>query len=236
MRQNKFFMKKTNSAEKQFANLEEGLSKTEQFIENNSKILFTIIGGLVLLFIGYYGYNNFYKIPLNKKAQKQLFVAEQYFEKDSFQTALEGTNKFDGLISISEQYSNTQSGQLAKYYAGISYLNIGEYQKAIQILDQYKSDDQLLLSIAKSAIGDAFAQINQPQEAIEYYQKAIQIEKNGLTTPITLMKCAQLYELEEDYNNAIKCYETIKLDYPNSKISKSIDKYIGNLQYRNNDN
>ena len=58
MRQNKFFMKKTNSTEKQFANLEEGLSKTEQFIENNSKILFTIIGGLVLLFIGYYGYNN----------------------------------------------------------------------------------------------------------------------------------------------------------------------------------
>ena len=229
-------MKKTNSAEKQFANLEEGLSKTEQFVEDNSKLLSLIIGGLVLVFIGYYGYNNLYKVPLNKKAQKQLFVAEQYFEKDSFQTALEGTSKFDGLISISEKYSNTQSGQLAKYYAGISYLHIGEYQKAIQILDEYKSDDHLLLSIAKSAIGDAFAQINQPKEAIEYYQKSIQIGKNELTTPITLMKCAQLYEFQEDYNNAIKCYQTIKLDYPNSKIGKSIEKYIGNLQNRNSDN
>ena len=235
MWQNKFFMKKTNSTEKQLANLEEGLSKTEQFIEDNSKILFSIIGGLILVFIAYYGYNNLYKGPLNKKAQKHLFIAEQYFEKDSFQTALEGSDKFDGLISISEQYSNTKSGQLAKYYAGISYLNIGEYENAIKILDEYRSDDLLLLSIAQIAIGDAFAQINQTSEAIDYYQKAIQIETNLLTTPITLMKCAQLYELEEDYNNAIKCYKTIKTDYPDSKIAKSIDKYIGNLQYHNSD-
>jgi len=225
-------MKKTNSTDKQFANIEDGLSKTEQFIEDNSKILFSIIGGLVLLFLVYYGYNNLYKAPLNKKAQKQLFIAEQYFEKDSFQTALDGNNQFDGLVTISKKYSTTKSGQLAKYYAGISYLNIGEYQKAITILDGYKSDDQLLLSIAKSAIGDAFAQIDQPNEAIEYYQKAIQIEKNSLTTPIILMKCAQLHEINQDYNAAMKCYETIKSDYPDSKMVKSIDKYISNLKYR----
>ena len=120
-------MKKKNSTEKQFANIEEGLSKTEKFIEDNSKILFSIIGLIVLIFITYYGYENLYKNPLNKKAQKQLFIAEQYFEKDSFQTALNGTDKFDGLIYIMKKYSNTKSGKLAKYYAGLSYLNIGEY-------------------------------------------------------------------------------------------------------------
>ena len=235
MRQNKFFMKKTNSTEKQFANIEEGLSKTEQFIENNSKVLFSIIAGLVVLFIAFYSYNNLYKAPLNKKAQNQLFIAEQYFEKDSFQTALEGTNKFDGLITISSKYANTKSGSLAKYYAGISYLNIGEYKKAIAILDKYKSDDKLLLSIAQVAIADAFAELSQPTEALEYYKKAVEIEQNALITPITLFKSAQLYEIEEKYNDAIKCYETIKEDYPESEISKSVEKYINQLKYRNTD-
>ena len=67
-------MKKTNSTEKQFANFEEGLSKTEQFIENNSKILFSIIAGLVVLFIAFYSYNNLYKAPLNTKSNS--FIRE----------------------------------------------------------------------------------------------------------------------------------------------------------------
>ena len=225
-------MKKKNTSEKQLANIEEGLSKTEQFIEDNSKALFIIIGLIVFIFIGYYGYKNLYEKPLNKKAQKQLFIAEQYFEKDSFETALNGTDLFDGLISIIDQYSSTTSGSLAKYYAGICYLNIGDYKNAITILDDYNSDDRLLLSIAKTAIGDAFSELDQTKEAIEYYKKSLNIEKNPLTTPIVLMKCAKLYELEGDYKNALDCYRIIKNDYPENKNSKNIDKYINNIKNR----
>ena len=225
-------MKKKNATEQQLASIEEGLSKTEQFIENNSKILFSIISFIVVLFVGYYGYENLYKKPLNTKAQKQLFIAEQYFEKDSFKTALNGTEVFDGLVSIIDKYSNTKAGSLAKYYAGICYLNIGDYKNAVTILDDYNSSDKLLLSIAKTTIGDAFSELNQSKEAIEYYEKAIGIENNSLTTPIVLMKCAKLYELENDYNNALKCYQTIKSDYPESTMSKNIDKYINNMKDR----
>ena len=120
-------MKKKNTTEKQFANIEEGLSKTEQFIEDNSKVLFSIIGLIVFAFIAYYGYNNLYKAPLNQKAQEKLFIAEQYFEKDSFQLALNGNNEFEGLLSIIDDYSATSSASISKYYAGISYLKIGKY-------------------------------------------------------------------------------------------------------------
>ena len=101
MRQNKFFMKKKNATEKQFANIEEGLSRTEQFIEDNRNILLSMISGFILIFIIYYGYQNLYIKPLNEKAQKQLFIGEQYFEKDSFEVALNGNSNFDGLLSIS---------------------------------------------------------------------------------------------------------------------------------------
>ena len=219
-------MKKKETTEKQFANIEEGLSKTEQFIEDNSKLISAIITGIIIIFLAYYGVNNLYLNPLNNKAQKQLFIAEQYFEKDSFQLALNGNDNFEGLLDIIDKYSKTKSGKLAKYYAGICYLNIGEYTNAIKILDKYKTDDLLLLSISKAAIGDAFSEINQPKEAIEYYKESIEIDKNILTTPITLIKCAKLYEMQEDYNNAVKCYQTIQNDYSESVSAKNIEKYI----------
>ena len=221
-------MKKKNSTDQQFANIEEGLSKTEQFVEDNRNIIISIIGFIILIFIIIYGYKNFYQIPLNTKAQKELFVAEQYFEKDSFQIALHGNENFVGLINIIEEYKNTKSGKLALYYSGISYLHLGEYTNAIKMLEKYDSDDQLLLSIATTAIGDAFSEMNQPKEAIEYYKKSINIHNNELTTPRTLMKCAKIYETEQNFEEAHKCYNKIKSDFP--EAIKNIEKYIHNTK------
>ena len=223
-------MKKKNNTDKQFANIEEGLSKTEQFIEDNRNVLISIIGAIIIVFLSFYGYKNFYKTPLNKKAQNQLFIGEQYFEKGEFQIALNGDENFPGLLNIIENYSNTQSGNLARYYTGISYLRLGKFENAIQTLEKYNSEDKLLLSIAKAAIGDAFSEINQPKEAIEYYNKAIKISENNLTTPIFLMKCAILYESEQQFKEAKSCYLTIQSDYPESSQAKNIEKYINKLK------
>ena len=189
----------------------------------------SIIGAIIIVFIVIYGYKNFYKEPRNQEAQNQLFIGEQYFEKGEFQLALNGSDNYVGLISISEKYSNTKSGNLAKYYAGISHLKLGEFESAIQILDKYNSEDKLLLSIAKAAIGDAFSELNQPQEAIEYYNKAIRIAPNKLTTPLFLIKCANLYEMEKQFNDAKECYLKIQSNFPESSQAKNIEKYINKL-------
>ena len=223
-------MKKKNTTDKQFANIEEGLSKTEQFIEDNKNVLISIIGAIIIVFLFIYGYNNFYKKPLNKKAQNQLFIGEQYFEKGEFQAALNGTENYIGLINIIEKYASTQSGNLARYYAGISYLRLEEFESAIQMLEKYNSKDKLLLSISKAAIGDAFSEIGQPKEAIEYYKKAIRITSNNLTTPIFLMKCANIYESEKQFKEATSCYLKIQSDYPESSQAKNIEKYINKLK------
>lgn len=222
-------MKKNNSTDQQFAKIEEGLSKTEQFIEANRNKLVSFVTVIVFIFIAFYGYHNFYKKPMNERALDQLFIAEQYFEKDSFEIALNGNEVFKGLIEITQEYSNTKSGELAKYYAGISYLRLNDYPNAIKMLDGYKSDDKLLLSIAKSAIGDAFSELNQPQEALEYYEKAINTNQNALTTPIILMKSARLYELEKNYQKANDCYTKIQSEYPESSLAQNIEKYINKI-------
>ena len=222
-------MKKNNNTNEQLASIEAGLTKTEQFIEDNSKSLSLLIGIIIAVFIGFFCYSNFYLKPLNESAQNELFIAEQYFEKNQFTEALEGTEEFDGLLSIIENYGNTKSGKLAKYYAGISYMNLGQFEEAIQTLEEYKSKDKLLLSIATMNIGDAFSELKQPIEAIEYYKKSLSITNNDLISPIILMKCAKKLEEQEDYESALNYYEKIKNIYPSSKAGLSIDQYISKI-------
>ena len=87
-------MKKKNKTDIQLANIEQGLSKSEQFIEDNQKPISLIIGIIILVFLSVYSYNSFYKNPLNTKAQDELFVAEQYFEKANYRKALDGDDTF----------------------------------------------------------------------------------------------------------------------------------------------
>ena len=100
------------------------------------------------------------------------------------------------------------------------------------MLEKYDSEDKLLLSISRTAIGDAFSELNQPEEAIEMYKEGISIYKNKLTTPIILTKCAKLYTIQKDYNNAIKCYKAIKTEYPDSEEAKTVDKYINSINQK----
>ena len=44
-------MVKKNNTDKQLANIEQGLSKTEQFIEDNRNVLMSIIGVIIFIFI-----------------------------------------------------------------------------------------------------------------------------------------------------------------------------------------
>ena len=164
----------------------------------------------------------------------EMFKAQQYFdeavngtEKDSlFNMALNGGEGKFGMLDIVDEYSGTPAANLANYYAGMSYLNLKDYPNAIKYLSEFKSDDLMLNPIAKGAIGDAFVQINQPNDALEYYEKAVSASTNDFTTPLYLSKAGKL-ALSLDKNDiALKFFERIKSDFSTSTEATNIDVYI----------
>ena len=120
--------KKNNKTEDQFAQVEGALTKTEQFIEDNQDKLVKIVGAFVAVACLFLGYQNFYLEPMEKEAQTEMFNAEIYFAKDSFNLALNGDNQYLGFLDIADDYSSTKAGKLANYYAGLSYLYLKEYE------------------------------------------------------------------------------------------------------------
>lgn len=222
--------KKINKAEDSIVAVEEALSKTEQFIENNQKTLTIIVSILVVIILGYFGYTRLYVQPLEKEAQAQMYVAEMYFEQDSLQKALHGDGNALGFIDIIEEFSVTKAGKLANYYAGICYLNLGEFENAIDYLKNYSLDDHIVSAMAIGAIGDAYLELKDLEEAAKYYASAAKKDMNEFTAPTFYLKAGMTYEMLENYGKALDMYKAIKEDFSNSMEARDIEKTITRLE------
>ena len=218
--------KQTDKTDKQFAQIEETLSRTEQYIEDNQKSLVVIVGGIIAIIALYLSFTNFYLEPLEEEAHADMYMAEMYFEKDSFNLALNGDGQFLGFLDIADEYSLTNAGNLANYYAGLCYLHIAQYEEAIEYLSNFSSDDIILSTLALGCIGDAYLELEENSKALKYYEKAAENNDNEFTTPRYLMKQANVLEMGEEFKEALKIYNQIKEDYSKSKIAQDIDKYI----------
>jgi len=219
-------MVKNHNESESLEAVENALSRTEQYIEDNQKSLTIIVLAIIIIVGGYLAYQRFYVKPLEQEALSQMFVAEQYFAKDSFEIALNGrTGEYPGFIKIADDYSITKGGNLANYYAGICFLRTGKYEKAIEYLQDFESDDKMLAPIANGAIGDAYLEMGKDKEAIDAYEKAIQISENDFTTPIFLLKVGQVYEKVNQPKEALEAYERIEKEFPKSREVQKAEKY-----------
>jgi tetratricopeptide (TPR) repeat protein len=206
--------------------VEQALTRTEQFVVDNQKTL-SIIAVVILAVVAIVvGYNRFILAPKESEARSEMFMAEKFFQQDSFRLALEGNFEALGFLDIIDEYGVTKSANLASYYAGISYLHLGEYKSAIEYLKKFDARDELAAPVALGAIGDAFVELDDLEGGIKYYNKAIDESENSLTTPIYLKKAGITYEALNEYKHALELYETIEEKFPQSDEARDIQKYI----------
>jgi tetratricopeptide (TPR) repeat protein len=224
---------------KAFESLDETASKTEEFVANNQKYILGFLVAIAIGTISYLMYQRFVAEPSQNDAADELFVAQQNFQKavdgdakaDSlFNLVLKGSEGKFGVVKIAEEYSGTDAGNIANYYAGIAYLNTGKYDEAIKSLEQFKADDEVLSTLAIGAIGDAYSQKNQAKEALTYYVKAAEAKKNDLTTPRFLLKAGKTALALGNKADALKYFTSIKDNYESTPEGQSVDALIGMAQ------
>ena len=223
-----------------FNTLDEGASKTEEWVAANQKYIFGFVGAVALIVLAYLGYQKFIQEPKEQEAANEMFQAQKYFDnavngnstlKDSLYTlALKGGEGKYGFIDIIDNYGGTKAANLAQYYAGFAYLNMNKYQEAIDYLDKFKSDDEMLEPLALGGIGDAFVQLNQMEEGLSYYEKAANERNNEFTTPKFLLKAAVTAISLNKADVAIKHLERIKEEYSKSPEANQVDVHLGRAQ------
>ncbi len=218
-----------------FSKLDETASRTEDFVAKNQKVIIGLVAAAAIVTLGYLAYQRLIAAPAQEEAANEMFVAQQNFQKatdgvssDSlYKLSLNGSEGKFGFLKIADEYSGTDAGNLANYYAGIAYLNTGKYTEAIDYLSKFKSDDIMLSALAKGAIGDAYAQKNQPKEALENYINAAGTNKNDFTTPRFLLKAGKVALALGNKADALKYFTDIKENYESSPEAASVDVLIG---------
>lgn len=222
-----------------FNTLDEKASKAEEFIEKNQKLILSILGGVALLTLGYLMYNKFIVNPKEQEGASQLYQAQQYFQQavdapvatDSlFKLALNGGEGKQGFLDIIKNGSSSKAVNLAHYYAGMSYLNMKQFQKAFDELEQYNGGDVFTKALAIGAMGDAKSELNKPAEALELYVKAAESNANDFTTPRFLLKAGQTAYALGKKEDALKYFTQIKEKYDTSQESQNIDALIGMVE------
>ena len=216
--------KKKTPGDDRMVAVEEALGKTEQFVEQNQKILIYIVMGLIAVVLIYFGYQKVYVSPREGNAQDQIFMAQKYFEKDSLNRALYGDGNALGFIDIIDDYGSTKTGNLARYYAGICYLRMGNYEEAIAYLESHDPVDQLVGPMALGGLGDAYMELNEPERAAEYYLEAAEVSENDFTSPMYLYRAGMTYEMLGRYDDAYDAYNRIYQDYYRSNEGRSIER------------
>lgn len=211
------------------SNVEQTLSRTEHFLEENYKSL--LIGlAVIIVIVGLVWLGKLYLNKRNDEAQSQIYQAEKYLEMDSLSLALNGDGNYLGFLDIAKDYKLTNTGNLARYSAGICYLHLGQYQDAIDFLNKYKKKDKVIGSLAIGATGDAYVELGNTEKGISLYLEAAEFANNSFNTPLFLMKAAELYELSGKFSDALKLYERIENEYPESTEGTTVEKYIARVK------
>lgn len=219
-----------NQGDKSLGNIESALSRTELFIEDNQKLLTNILLGILVIALLILAGNRYIIKPRNYEAASSMYMAEKFFERDSFNLALNGYGTFPGFLDVIDDYSFTKASKLAKFYAGVCYKELGDFESAVDYLSKFRTRDLLVGSVAKSALGDAYSELGEYDNAVKAYLQATKKYSNQFSTPIILKKAGIVYEEAGEFKKALAIYQQIESKYPDTAEGREMKKYIGRVE------
>lgn len=211
-------------------NLGEAKDQAQGFLEENQNMILAVVLGLLILVGGYFAYKYMVQMPNEEKAAVEMYKVQNLFQVDSFARALEGPGGGNlGFKDIIDQYGGTSSGNLAQYYAGLCYLHLGNFQEAIDHLEDFSAAGSITPAMRYGAIGDAHSELGNADKAISNYKSAAAASPNDFSSPYYLQKLGQFLERQGKKEEAKKAYMQIKDKYPESPQGLAIDKYLGRV-------
>ena len=200
---------------------EQQVTKTEAFFEKNKKAIMGCVCAVIVIIVGVILFNTYYLEPRANEASTELAKSQQLFDSQEYDKALAGFQK------VAADYSSTDAGNLAQLYIGICQANLGKWQEAVDALESFSGKgDQMISPAAEGALGNAYANLNQLDKAVDHLKKAAKMADNNSLSPTFLIQAGEILESQGKKADALELYKEVKEKYFNSMQYQTIDKYI----------
>ncbi len=224
------------------------LDNTVMWISKNQRNL--MIGIAVALVIGLImGGINLYQKNRNREAQTllsealDLFHARITHEEGSAVQAVEGpeytssAERYRGSLAafqkVIDQYSSSDQGRQARYYAAICQSGLGKHQEAEGLLEEVAGGRRdLMYYLASRTLATVKSERGDYAGAIETYRLMIEDPNNPLPKDQLLFNLAQTNELAGNLEEAGKNYQRVLEEYPESVLRGEVLQRSGAVEYR----
>jgi len=207
------------------------VEKAKQFWSKNGKLVVGVGAVLLLLVGGFWAYKNLVQAPKELKAVDAMFKAEYYYRQDSVQKALNGDGQYAGFLKIKKEYGGTNAAKLVNFYIGSCYLKLDDNAKAIEFLEDFKTDAKQIQQRAYKLLGDANADLGKNDKALEYYKKsAHHFEGDQTNSAESLFMAAYLADkVMKNKDEAITLYKELTEKYPRTQQAFDATNYLAQL-------
>lgn len=200
------------------------------FFNANRTMILSLVVTLVVVAGVLIGYR-YYSEGQEDQAQNLLASAEQSYASSDFETALKGdeyTLSY-GFVQIADEFSGTNAGNLAAYYAAVSNFKLDNYEDALAYIQEYKHPKGIM-GVGSVSFHATLLKLNGSLEkAAKKYEEAANWDKNQSTTPFNLIKAANIYKELGNTSKVETITSTIIEDYPNSPEATTSRKLLGAL-------
>lgn len=204
------------------------LDQLQNWYEENGKIVNIALVSLLAVILLLIGYTNVYQPKKETAAQDAIFKAQYWFEQDSIAKAL--NDPAHGFLSVASSYGSTKAGNLAKYYAGLSYYELGDYVNAEKYLAKFNTKhDEILGGLAIATLADAQMENGNQNDALKNYKKAANLSDNEASAPFLLLKAGLALDYAGQSAEAADFLEKLAENYPNTSEAKEAEKYLAKI-------
>ncbi len=115
------------------------------------------------------------------------------------------------FVKTADSYGMTSSGKLAKYFAGLTYIEAGNDSQAESTLKEVAGSwNGDLASLAKLALAQLYRQTKRDPQAIEIYNDLTAHPTSAVPAGTAQLQLADLYEAENKPEMAKKVYAQLK--------------------------
>ena len=130
---------------------------------------------------------------------------------------------------VASKYPRTHAGQLARYYAALSYEKLDKTADAKKWLQELtSSSDPEVAALAQLELAGVDDRAGQDDEAVKLYQGLIAKPSVLVPKPVALMALAQHYS-QKNPSEAAKLYAQIKAEYPDTPMAEQADQALALL-------
>jgi len=202
-------------------------------VENQSKLIAAAIVVVVIaaLALGGWAFVNY----RNNQANQELTDAIQKYQAPiraagepaspevlSYTSGVERAKAANGdFVRIAEKYSFTRNGRIARYFAGITYHDMGDNADAEKQLQQVSDSwDKEVGSLAKLALGSIYQDTGKIPQAIDVFKGLIEKPTTSVGKTTAQFELANLYENNHQPLEARKIYEQMQKDNPTSPVGQ----------------